>query len=70
MMLCAPIGLCMPGGNPVRPDSPVARSTDHGILRERRAQGALALIAEAVAVLDTRINRSAALFAETPTTTP
>ena len=42
----APIGVFMPGAEPVQPDLLVVRSEARGIIRDRRIYGAPALIAE------------------------
>ena len=46
LIFLAPIGLFMPGSDPVQPDLLVIRSADRGIVRERRVYGVPALLVE------------------------
>jgi Uma2 family endonuclease len=59
----APIGLLMPGCDPVQPDIVVVRSDDRGIIYDRRINGVPALIVEVLspgsAEKDTAIKRAA-----------
>jgi Uma2 family endonuclease len=68
--LWAPIGLFMPGCDPVQPDLLVVRAEDRHIFRETRIRGIPALIADVVspshATYDTRIKRRAYAHAGVP----
>ena len=59
----SPIGLLMPGCDPVQPDIVVVRSEDRGLIYDRRINGVPALIVEVVspsnAEKDTEIKRAA-----------
>lgn len=59
----APIGLLMPGCDPVQPDIVVVRSEDRGMIYDRRINGVPALIVEVLspssAEKDTEIKRAA-----------
>ena len=59
----APIGLLMPGCDPVQPDIVVVRSEDRGMIYDRRINGVPALIVEVLspgnAEKDTAIKRAA-----------
>ncbi|MEI6776815.1 MAG: Uma2 family endonuclease [Chloroflexales bacterium] len=59
----SPIGLLMPGCDPVQPDIVVVRSEDRGIIYDRRINGVPALIVEVLspsnAEKDTEIKRGA-----------
>ncbi len=46
LIFLAPIGLFMPGSDPVQPDLLVIRNADRGIVRERRVYGVPALLVE------------------------
>lgn len=63
LVLWAPIGVLMPGCEPVQPDILVVRQADLAIIRERRVHGVPALIVEVLspsnATQDTEIKRAA-----------
>ena len=66
----APIGLLMPGCDPVQPDIVAVRSEDRGMIYDRRINGVPALIVEVLspgnAEKDTTIKRTAYARAELP----
>jgi Uma2 family endonuclease len=66
----APIGLLMPGCDPVQPDIVVVRSEDRGMIYDRRINGVPALIVEILspsnAEKDTAIKRAAYARAGVP----
>lgn len=66
----APIGVLMPGCDPVQPDFVVVRRTKASIIRERRIRGVPDLIAEVLspgnAEQDTKIKRAAYAHAGVP----
>jgi Uma2 family endonuclease len=66
----APIGLIMPGCDPVQPDIVVVRAADRGMIYDRRINGIPALIVEVLspsnAEKDTEIKRAAYAHAGVP----
>lgn len=66
----APIGLLMPGCDPVQPDIVVVRMADRGMIYDRRINGVPALIVEVLspsnAEKDTEIKRAAYAHAGVP----
>jgi Uma2 family endonuclease len=70
LTLWSPIGLFMPGCDPVQPDIVVVRSSDLGMFQERRIVGVPALLVEVLspsnAEQDTRIKRGAYARAGVP----
>ena len=66
----APIGVLMPGCDPVQPDIVVVRTDDIDIIHDRRIEGVPALLVEVLsplnAQLDTRIKREAYARAGVP----